>query len=79
MDLVTVMGLAQNRFKHCMTAKKARHILALNLAECKKHKIKPATPTFVIGGQIVRGLKDKAWWLRAIAHFERKSGNQQPR
>ena len=77
MDLVTVMGLDQDQFKHCMASKKARHILALNLSECIKHKIKPATPTFVIGGQIVRGLKDRAWWLRAIAHFEQKSGNEQ--
>jgi uncharacterized membrane protein/predicted DsbA family dithiol-disulfide isomerase len=76
MDLVNVMGLDQDRFKHCMVAKKARNILALNLEECIKHKIKPATPTFVIGGQIVMGLKDKAWWLRAIAHFEHKPKNQ---
>jgi protein-disulfide isomerase/uncharacterized membrane protein len=78
MDLVTVMGLDQDRFKHCMTAKKTRQILALNLAECTKHKIKPATPTFSIGGQIVMGLKDKAWWLRAIAHFESKASDLYP-
>jgi predicted DsbA family dithiol-disulfide isomerase len=75
-DLVTVMGLDQDRFKHCMAAKKARHILALNLAECIKHKIKPATPTFAIGGKIVMGLKNKAWWLRAIEHFEHKPNDR---
>ncbi len=70
-DLAAEMGLDAERFRACMQGELAPKVLAENLAECKRLKLVPATPTFRVGKRMIRGLKDQAWWSRAIGHFRR--------
>ena len=71
-DLAGEMGLDAPAFLACMKTEQARKVLQENLAECRRLKLVPATPTFRVGEQMIRGLKDQAWWSRAIQHFRRQ-------
>jgi uncharacterized membrane protein/protein-disulfide isomerase len=68
-ELAGEMGLDSGAFAACMQQEQAREVLDQNLAECSRLSLVPATPTFRVGPQIIRGLKDQAWWSRAVEHF----------
>ncbi|MBN2497470.1 MAG: thioredoxin domain-containing protein [Deltaproteobacteria bacterium] len=68
-ELAAEMGLDEAAFRDCMQSDAARARLQADLAECARLKLRPATPTFRVGGRMVRGLKDAAWWRRAVQYF----------
>jgi uncharacterized membrane protein/protein-disulfide isomerase len=66
LESAATLGIERGPFRRCLESDKARAILRRDLAECERRKLRPATPTFALGDKVVVGLKDKAWWTRAV-------------
>lgn len=58
------MGLDAVAFRSCMESERSAGAIAANLAECRRLRLRPATPTFRLGGRVITGLKPPDWWRK---------------
>ncbi len=79
------MGLDAEAFRDCMKSARARRALAGNLAECRRLRLKLATPIFRLGDRVLMGLmnkdrspRDQKWWIRETARLRKSAAISRP-
>jgi uncharacterized membrane protein/predicted DsbA family dithiol-disulfide isomerase len=66
------IGLNLVQFRSCMQSVEVEQALQSELEESRRLGIKPATPVFVVGGEVVMGFKEKRWWVEIIDRLRRR-------
>lgn len=60
------LGLDEESFHTCLDSEQASGLLGRDLAECDALELRPATPTFRVGRQVITGMKDHAYWTDTL-------------
>ena len=78
--LAEKLGLDVQEFRNCMKQQETEDILQEDLAECRdvadecrRMGRRFGTPTFIVGNEVISGLKKREFWLRLLERQKRLS------
>jgi uncharacterized membrane protein/predicted DsbA family dithiol-disulfide isomerase len=71
--LAEVLSLDISAFKACLSSDESARRIQQDLAEAKRLGLKPATPVFLVGSEVVVGMKDRRWWSDTVLRLKEQA------